>query len=110
MNTNGMDEYICAFVDVLGARGKGIDICFAKRLDELLSFYKENIDGTQIVMRPISDGLVIGMKITNSIIVTLSNFLPYITMLSQKVLLETESLLRGGISHGKLYVGKHLVF
>ena len=107
---NEMENYICVFVDVLGAKGKGIDVVFAQALDKVITRFLDSTSQIGFIMRPISDGFVLALKNKQSFAKDCFYLFNLVSWISQHFLIDTESLLRGGIAFGKLYVGENLVF
>jgi hypothetical protein len=109
------DKYICAFVDILGARKRGNELDLAIKMDKYydhvvsknFSFEEDNED---ILIRSISDGIIFAKKIGDNFLRASLDIITFMAKLSKWALFYTESLIRGGIAQGSLYIGKHIVF
>lgn len=105
-----MDNYICAFIDVLGAKDKALDFEFAKNLDCVISKFHKKLNEIGFVLRPISDGFVLAVKTTGDSTDDICYLLETISWLSQHFLIDAGVLVRGGVALGNLYVGENLIF
>ena len=101
-----MENYICGFIDILGAKEKMMNESedFAINVDNwfasLPKLRSEHLD-----IRSSSDSIIFSLKIKYDY-ASLLDISLIVIYLVQRAYFDIGCLLRGGISYGKLYVGK----
>ena len=103
-----MEEYVCAFLDILGSKDKMDDEEFVVLIDKWFTDLKRP-EGSRIVLRSFADTIVLAIKVEGDLPKRFLSVVGIVEYLSQRSFFEIHCLLRGGISNGLLYVGENTI-